>query len=159
VSAIEYLRWMMRRPITDETPAIAPYAGETSGARINRLAPETAPPLTGAALAWAALDHIQARPEEYDPLVFIARSGNGPLVAGFDGRVCLLAGDAAMFDRSERETLRVTTPDRAPWLVFDRAAHLLGISSEHLLIATPPTSRDLPALVGQTFGPRPGGAA
>jgi hypothetical protein len=160
VIPLDFLRSLMRRPVSDEALTLAHHLGETLGPRFAGPPPGAAAAPAGAALAWAALDHIHAHPEEYDRLVWIARpTTGGPLVAGFDARVCLLAGDQPDFDpRSPAGpygTARVTVGGVRRG-VRDRACELLGLDpAARNPVLTPLSTDGLAALVEWTFGPRP----
>lgn len=107
--------------------------------------------MKAAELAWAAIDHIEANPETYDGIVWIARHGN-LITADFAGRVCLINGDQPDFDSgTEHETPWVTTTDgdlvSVPW----RAKTLLGIDPYDECAELPGTAAEVEKL----FGPRP----
>jgi len=119
-----------------------------------------------AELAYRALDHIDANPDQHDQRVWISKDSCGT-VACLAGWVCLLAGDKPAYEPygEDPETelvtvLSVGTP-AYDMGVPRRAADLLGIPYDstslfgHRLFSADNTREDLGRIVAEIFGPRP----
>ncbi len=109
---------------------------------------------TPAERAWAAIEHIQANPDQHDSQVAIARHGD-LITAGFAGRVCLLNGDSPDFEAGEDEPHWLTTVGGGISSVDFRARALLGFDPYDDDVELPETRAD----VEKMFGPRPAAAA
>jgi hypothetical protein len=116
-----------------------------------------------AELAYRALDHIDAFPEQHEQGVWIANNACGT-VACLAGRVCLLSGDQPDDDIYENDRTAGVLPAGADEStdVSERAAELLGLPGYdpesaygHPLFNARNTRDDLGRLVAEIFGPRP----
>jgi hypothetical protein len=110
-------------------------------------------------LAYKALDHIDAHPEQWDQGIWIIESECGT-VGCFAGWAVLLAGGTVGLTAGRYDPVVTGGPEGIVGLIVDDAAEVLlrsdCIAGNRDLFDPHNTRGDLGRLVAEIFGPRPG---